>query len=548
MSDQKKDETVILNIGSRSEPAEPSFEEGKTEIIDVRGDSEPLRRGIKTSFVLLHGQNAGQEYVIKTKKTLVGRGKKADLILPISTISSLHAELLFINDSFRLRDLGSRNGTFINGIRIGQDAVELMHGDKIAFAEISFQFLLEEVEEHIEFEIKEADLPSTPERAGFVEPESTAEKLRTRIGDLSALSNRIVDALPAAITVIDKQMRIVTASAGFLRMFHFKDPSSIKGASLAHVLPWLGGGVNLPDVIACFTARPDKPVQFPKLKFREENEERVLNLKAMSLIPVKGRHLPEFFLLLLEDVTEEEKFQEKSENYKRQLFQADKMALLGTLTSGIAHDINNCIAFMRSNLEILKQMIPPGAGNAGELNEIVEDLRKGVEKTKAISDSIKRFSHPGKEKIEPIDVNDTLRSAAKIALPEIKKKASFVEQLSEVKKVNGNEVRLEQAFVNLLMNAAQSVKKGVVLENTISVFSFMAGNNVIVEIRDTGCGIPKENLQNIFKPFFTNKERGIGTGLGLSIVSEIVALHSGRIEVESEVGRGSIFRMILPVV
>jgi two-component system NtrC family sensor kinase len=140
-----------------------------------------------------------------------------------------------------------------------------------------------------------------------------------------------------------------------------------------------------------------------------------------------------------------------------------------------------------------------------------------------------------------------VHAAVKIAAHEIRRRARLVEELGDVPPVLGNASRLGQVFLNLLINAAQAIPEGHVEQNEIRITARQeTPTHVVVEFRDTGCGIPPENLERIFDPFFTTKPVGEGTGLGLSLVHSILTALGGSITVQSQVDRGTTFRVSLP--
>jgi signal transduction histidine kinase len=148
----------------------------------------------------------------------------------------------------------------------------------------------------------------------------------------------------------------------------------------------------------------------------------------------------------------------------------------------------------------------------------------------------------------PVDLVAVVRSAAKMAAHEIRDRARLVLQVEDMPLVLGNSARLCQVFLNLLINAAHAISPGQVERNEIKLVARVdEAHRVIVEVHDTGCGIPPEKLGRIFEPFFTTKPVGEGTGLGLSVCQSIVSSHGGDISVESEPGQGTTFRVSLPV-
>ncbi|HEY6896459.1 MAG TPA: cache domain-containing protein [Rhodocyclaceae bacterium] len=265
----------------------------------------------------------------------------------------------------------------------------------------------------------------------------------------------------------------------------------------------------------------------------------------------------------------------KMEMAQNQLLQSEKMAAIGQLAAGVAHEINNPIGFVHSNLGTLgnyaKELIELIAAYeqaAGALPDdaaarirgmqarmdlafIKEDMlsllaetNQGINRVTKIVQDLKDFSHVDREdKWQPDDLHKGLDSTVNVVWNELKYKCEVRKEYGELPLVECLLPQLNQVFLNLLVNAAHAIEdKGV-----ITLRSGVAGEQVWLEVADTGKGIPAENLHRVFEPFFTTKPVGQGTGLGLSVSYSIVEKHHGRIEVESQVGVGTTFRIWLPV-
>ncbi len=257
-----------------------------------------------------------------------------------------------------------------------------------------------------------------------------------------------------------------------------------------------------------------------------------------------------------------------------QLLQAEKMASLGQLSAGIAHEINNPIGFVNSNLTTLKRYVqtlrdfchrldalisgfsPEAVAQVTDLKkdkkidfilddiaDVVDESLEGTQRVKSIVQDLKEFSYQGGEDLHPYDLNKGLKSTLNIVWNELKNKAEVVEDYGDLPQVVCNPQQINQVFMNLLVNAAQAIEK----RGVIRLRTFRDGDDACVEISDTGTGIPAENLNRIFEPFFTTKKVGQGTGLGLSISYRIVCKHGGNLTVQSEPGKGTTFTIRLPL-
>jgi two-component system, cell cycle sensor histidine kinase and response regulator CckA len=235
-----------------------------------------------------------------------------------------------------------------------------------------------------------------------------------------------------------------------------------------------------------------------------------------------------------------------------QLRRAQKLEALGRLATGIAHEINNPLAFVIANLQYVREALDLPAAELARapLDELAAALAEacvGGDRIKQIVRDLKAFAQPHDESLAVVDVRPLVEFSLKIASAELRGRARVVTRFDDVPAVWGISGRLEQVFVNLLINAAHAIEPGALERNEIRVAVRAAGDDVVVEISDTGAGIAPANLERIFDPFFTTKPVGVGTGLGLSICHSIVTAFGGELAVESEQGKGSTFRVTLPV-
>jgi signal transduction histidine kinase len=239
---------------------------------------------------------------------------------------------------------------------------------------------------------------------------------------------------------------------------------------------------------------------------------------------------------------------------QEQLLISDRMASVGVLAAGVAHEINNPLGAVLGNLLLAQRAIAslevePHAMD--RLNEVIEELRDAHEAAERIRDvaaDLKLFARSDADELTAVDVQRVIESSVRMARTEIRHRASLHTSYRPVPPVRANASRLGQVFLNLIVNAAQAIPDGHADTNEISLATFLADDGrVIVEVGDTGSGIPPEVQQRLFTPFFTTKPAGIGTGLGLSICHRIITGVGGTIAVESEIGKGTTFRVSLLV-
>jgi PAS domain S-box-containing protein len=235
-----------------------------------------------------------------------------------------------------------------------------------------------------------------------------------------------------------------------------------------------------------------------------------------------------------------------------QLVQADRLAAVGTLAAGVAHEINNPLAYVLLNLQYLLRELPQIGGNAARLSQLSERLAEaqhGTERVSTIVRDLRTFSEGDEEARGPVDLKRVATSAIKVASAQLRARATLVEEYAEdLPFVYGNAARLEQVFLNLLINAVQALPDGQNQRYEIRVTLRRDGTErVVAEVADTGSGIPSDVLDRVFDPFFTTKPAGTGTGLGLPICHRIVTSLGGEIGVKSRLGQGTVFRVSFPV-
>ena len=250
----------------------------------------------------------------------------------------------------------------------------------------------------------------------------------------------------------------------------------------------------------------------------------------------------------------ERKIQEKVALVKEveaQLIQMEKMASLGTLAAGIAHEINNPLSFLLSNLESLRDYVNYFAQEPSvdtqhkktlieDFLPMTEESLEGALRIKKIVSDLRTFSRQSETKKGRLDINQILESTLTIVWNEIKYKITLFKDYQAKSAVLGDPTQLSQVFLNLLINATQAIAE----KGTIALSTYEDAKNVYIKIADSGSGIAPENLSKIFDPFFSTKK---GPGLGLSVSYNILKQHQGEINVESATGKGTTFTITLPI-
>ncbi|MEW5847815.1 MAG: response regulator [Myxococcota bacterium] len=233
------------------------------------------------------------------------------------------------------------------------------------------------------------------------------------------------------------------------------------------------------------------------------------------------------------------------------LMVSDRMASVGTLAAGVAHEINNPLASVIANLDLAigdAHGLAARIGSLGELTDELRDARDAAERVREIVRDLRIFSRAEEDKRGPVDVHRVMESTIRMAWNEIRHRARLVRAYGDVPPVDANDSRLGQVFLNLIINAAQAIGEGHADTNRIVVTTRQDGaGRVLVQVTDSGAGIPPEALRHLFTPFYTTKPASLGTGLGLSICQRIVTGFGGEISVESHMGHGTTFTVALPV-
>lgn len=258
--------------------------------------------------------------------------------------------------------------------------------------------------------------------------------------------------------------------------------------------------------------------------------------RGVLLRDVKGK--PSRVIGAMMDITERRAMEAR-------LLLSDRMSALGTLAAGVAHEINNPLSYVIANLGIVTEGIKQLDGGAAFVSAL-EEAREGALRVHRIVADLTIFARAGEERKIPCDLARVLDAALHLAEHEIRRRARLVRLLGTVPRVMGDEARLGQLFLNLVVNAAQAIPIGDPDRNEIRIVAQTIGGRAVVEVHDTGPGMPPEVVGRVFDPFFTQKPIGAGTGLGLSVCHGIVTALGGEISVESTAGRGSMFRVALP--
>ena len=415
----------------------------------------------------------------------------------------------------------------------------------------------------------------------------------------------IVDRLEVGILAVDADMRIVLWNQ-FMAMHSGQPAATVIGRNLFDCFPelpqqWLEKKIRNVFVLKnyAFTSWEQRPYLFRFRHNRPITGGGEAMQQSCTFLPVKNaQDAIEHVCITVFDYTDIALYQKKLvaaiaelereketqqrlivklEEAQNQLLQSEKLASLGQLAAGVAHEINNPIGFVNSNLGTLDRYVQDllrlidaycaveakADGTPAELPSVdaikkdvefdylrddvgllIKESRDGLDRVKKIVQDLKDFSRVDSTQAWQLtDLNHCLESTLNVATNEIKHKATVVKSYGDIPEVECLPSQLNQVFLNLMVNAAQAIKD----TGTITLSSGAEQGWVWIAVADTGAGIAPEHINRIFDPFFTTKPVGRGTGLGLSVSYNIVTKHGGRIDVESELGKGTCFRIWLPI-
>ncbi|WP_372986908.1 sensor histidine kinase [Marinobacter sp.] len=266
--------------------------------------------------------------------------------------------------------------------------------------------------------------------------------------------------------------------------------------------------------------------------------------------------------------SDQELLNARLEQANQQLLQSEKLAAIGQLAAGVAHEINNPVGYVYSNLQTLDTYLndlfrlTEAVDSArslddlrlikqnidydylrDDLRDLLAESREGIERVKTIIAAMKDFSHIEEEAFKPADIHRGIETTLNVVNNELKYKAEVVREFDELPEVECIISQINQVVMNLLVNAAHAIESF----GRITIRTRQEGDHVIIEVHDTGKGISPEHRHRIFEPFFTTKPVGKGTGLGLSLSFNIIEKHKGSLDVDSTPGEGTCFRLTLPV-
>lgn len=338
----------------------------------------------------------------------------------------------------------------------------------------------------------------------------------------------LIERAPDAIA-LHRDGRFILVNPMLVRLLAYESDAELLGRPVEQVLH--------PDAIETYHASiaqpraPGDAVSLHELRLRRAHGEVVTTEVASITVDFEGGPA---VLSFARDVTARRAIEAR-------LAKTNQLASIGTLAAGVAHEINNPLAYVMLNLNLLARADLDEAHRGA-----LEQAREGCERVRLIVRDLGVFSRAEGDRRVWVDVRHAISSALNLAATDLRARAQLLCEIAPVPLVLGDEARLGQVILNLVLNAAQAIPEGDPEGHTITIATAAREGWVEIRVSDTGVGIPKAMLAHIFEPFWTTKPVGVGTGLGLWIVHGIVEAHGGTVEVESEPSAGSTFRVLLP--
>jgi len=523
---------------------------------------------------LIRGNLPEKVHFLKPRTYVLGRARTSDLCLNEPSISKVHARILYDGaGSFSIEDQGSLHGVYVNAARVQREP--LTQGDQIQFGNVTLRFSLL------------ANDGSTDQVAEFpwIEQQQLLLSLVQTLNSTLVL-NQVLE------QVLDAVMRITRAERGFLLLADSSSQaaqyesvaglrlrvgrnrtggiplSEVQGISTSVVRKAMASGetvatgnavadpalamarsVILMDLrtIVCIPLRSPRtqgeaaassPRALGALYFDNQETSAPFSAESLKTAEALARHAA----LAIENAQlfeREQRTIEELREAQKAVLQAEKLATIGQMSAGIAHELNTPLTYIMGNLELLQAQ-----GLSDRQKDMLASVGRGAERIKGLAQSLLAFSRPGQEVPTPLNVNEVIDRSLELCHYQVLKSGVQLEKelAASLPTVSGVSNQLEMALINLVVNAIQAMARG----GRLTITSQSVDGGVEIAVADTGPGIPEAIQATIFEPFITTKPEGQGTGLGLSTVLMVVERHNGRINFTTKAGAGTTFRIHLP--
>jgi signal transduction histidine kinase len=512
---------------------------------------------------LVSGSLPQDSFDLKPRAYTLGRGHHNDLLLSESSVSKSHARIEYASGGFSIEDLHSTHGVFLDGIKV--ERAPLSDGVQVQLGNVAFRF------------VELAQLARTDAHAAV----PWSEQQQLLISVLHALSGTLV--LSEVLErVLEGIMRITRAERGFVLLAGEDDGGELSGLRVRLGLRRDGEPADLEAhgisrsvvrraVETGATVATGDALRDPTLA--SAHSIALLELRTIVCIPIRafgagaGRPPGALYVdnpessapfspeslaaaealarhagLAIENARlfeHERHALQELQRAQKELLHAEKLATIGQMAAGIAHELNTPLTYIMGNLELLQ-----GQDLSEPQREALRSIGRGAERIHNLAQSLLAFSRPSRDEARLLDPNEMVERALELCHYHILKGGVRLErQLApDLPAIRGVSADLEMALINLVVNAIQALDG----EGTVTVSTARGDGAVEIAVADTGSGIPVEVRDHLFEPFVTTKAEGKGTGLGLSTVATVVERHSGRIGFATATGSGTTFRITLP--
>jgi len=551
------------------------------------------------------GEKKGAVHRLMDKSVSIGRDPSNTISLPDRRVSRVHACISLQNQDYVIEDLGSVNGVYVNNGLVTRQV--LNNGDEIKLGATFLSFLPLEAPEEVKSEtdvlqvkmLADHEVPQgmtvemtvSPEKVSSVEPipqDLDADSLRKAYGRLMILYQVSHDfgsvaPLPELLDRILKMiLDIMKADRGFIMLIdretgEFSLPvvrkkKGLEKEEIAISRTILEQVRQTGEAVLTSDALQDS-------RFKEAESIIFHGIRSTMCVPIKSQNqvcgiihvdskrqevsFTKQDLELLTAISHQAAaaienarlFEELKQanlelkNQQDQLIEAEKLSAMGRLAGGVAHEINNPMTSILGYSDLASKILAGeqlAPGRLKEAAEFIKIVQEEAQQCRRIAQTLLQFGRKKKAEMAAVRINDVIENALAVAHFHIKKAPIDIKKDlgSDLPAIVADSVQLQQVFLNLIINARDAMEQG----GTITILSRRCDKEWIeLRFSDTGCGIPEDKLNEIFKPLYTTKEEGKGTGLGLSISQEIIDRHKGTLDVESAVGRGTTFIIRLPI-
>jgi signal transduction histidine kinase len=557
-------------------------------------------------------QGGSFEYRLVESQYGLGRASDNDLVLEDSGVSRHHGVLERKNNSYVVRDLGSHNGTFLNGrkietavlqdrdqIQIGQHVLVYLEKENAVFAPepttVSFEADYDQMLSQVTGLLHREPIETDDTLLWQLQKEQRTLRL---LFDLSNALSNLHSVEGVSSKAIEILLQTTKAERGAIFLLNGEPGTLIPVMVLARDPRQTGAPVTISSTIATRILTERKGIITADAatddRFAHGQSVVIHGLRSIACAPLLGKE-GNLGILYLENKTaigafsqddlrllcavasqiglaienarlfvalkrsneELEKIvEERTATLQRtqlKLFQSEKMASLSRLVAGVAHEINNPLGALKSNLELLMVMFGRAATTPGRPKEesVLFEHLVGLGQASVaacarivnVVRALSSFARLDEAEFKQADVNEGLRTVVRLLDPALSRNITIDLDLGELPEIRCYPALLNDAFMNLLVNACQAIRKS----GEVRISTRREGEYVLLMFEDTGSGIPPEHRNKIFDPGFTTKKVGVGVGLGLAVVYSVIREHGGTIDVESELDRGTVFKIRLPI-